>query len=122
MQGRKNKNELMRRRLWGRPGISVFGALAVGALLTAGGPSLAWADFASGLEAWQAGDYVKAAAEWTAAAESGELAAMRNLGHLYRWGRGVPMDPKKAEYWYQTMSRRPFGLNGQPCRGMCFPS
>lgn len=75
-----------------------------GSLLAA--PLPASAGFEAGLEAYDSGDYPRAAQEWAGAAEAGDQAAMRNLGHLYRWGRGVPADAVKAEYWY----RRAAGL------------
>lgn len=59
------------------------------------------ADFASGLAAYEAGDFATAQKEWLAAAESGDIAAQRNLGHLYRWGKGVPQDSVKAAQWYR---------------------
>ncbi len=59
------------------------------------------ADFGSGLDAYDAGDYVTAAKEWRRAADAGDLAAQRNLGHLYRWGKGVKQDLARAAKWYR---------------------
>ncbi len=59
------------------------------------------ADFNSGLDAYDAGDYATAAEEWRRAADAGDLAAQRNLGHLYRWGKGVKQDLAEAARWYR---------------------
>lgn len=66
------------------------------------------ADFPAGLAAYEAGDFATAAKEWLAAARGGDQAAMRNLGHLYRWGRGVPADATQAEFWYRKASDQGF--------------
>lgn len=75
-------------------------ALAVALGLAVGGTA-ARAGFQEGVTAYTQGDYGTAYREWRAAAEAGDLAAMRNLGHLYRWGRGVERDPAEAARWYQ---------------------
>lgn len=59
-----------------------------------------FADFARGLAAYEAEDYETAFQEWSSSAESGDLAAMRNLGHMFRWGKGVEKNISRAEYWY----------------------
>ncbi len=64
----------------------------------------AWADFDAGVAAYGKGDFATAAKEWRASAEASDLAAMRNLGHLYRWGKGVPQDLAQARAWYQRAS------------------
>lgn len=81
-----------------RPVLILAALAALGLSLTAGH---AYADFPAGLKAYEAGDFAAAAREWTAAAQSGDQAAMRNLGHLYRWGRGVPADAVQAAFWYR---------------------
>ena len=52
----------------------------------------AFADFETGRKAFAAGDYERAFTEWQAAAEQGVASAQRNVGHLYRWGKGVSQD------------------------------
>ena len=74
------------------------GGLAVLALLLAAGS--ARADYQSGLTAFDAGDFRKAAAEWQAAAEQGDPRSQHGLGLLYDSGRGFPEDPKLAAQWY----------------------
>lgn len=59
------------------------------------------ADFEAGLRAYQAGDHRAAFEEWLSLAEAGDPAAMRNIGHLYRWGHGVPQDYATAADWYR---------------------
>src|SRR3546814_9786452 len=66
---------------------SLFGALAL-ALVGTVAPAPAWAGFADGVKAYEAGDYKGAFDAWLPLAEGGDLAAMRNIGHLYRWGQG----------------------------------
>lgn len=53
-----------------------------------------------GVDAWQAGDYPKAVAEWSGPAEKGDADAQFNLGQAYKLGRGVPADGKLAQDWY----------------------
>jgi TPR repeat protein len=59
------------------------------------------ADFAAGLRAYQAKDYVTAAREWAPIAESGDSAAQFNLGLLYLDGTGVPQDVQQAVMWFR---------------------
>lgn len=85
-------------------------SLAVGALalslMLAAGPAAA--DFAAGTAAYDAGNYVLAMREWLPLAEAGDVAAMRNVGHLYRMGRGTVPDPEKAARWYRRAAERGF--------------
>lgn len=85
-------------RLRRRPILALAALAAIGLSMPAG---RAYADFPAGLKAYDSGDFATAAREWTAAAHAGDQAAMRNLGHLYRWGRGVPADAVQAEFWYR---------------------
>ena len=70
--------------------------------------NIAEAGFAEGLKAYDEGFYVKAFEEWGKAAEEGDVAAQRNLGHLYRWGKGTDRDSAKAAYWYMKASKAGF--------------
>lgn len=82
-------------------------ALGLGlATLGAVGGTPARADFQAGVTAYTQGDYAAAAAQWRAAAADGDLAAMRNLGHLYRWGKGVDKDPAQAAEWYRRAAHQ----------------
>jgi hypothetical protein len=78
--------------------------LVLGPAIAGGSP--AWADFRAGSTAYAEGDFVTAAQAWRQAAEDGDPAAMRNLGHLYRWGQGVPRDPAEAAQWYRRAAER----------------
>ncbi len=71
-------------------------------------PIAACADQAAGVAAYEAGDYGKAFHEWKAAAEQGDILAMRNLGQLYRWGKGVERDLEKAADWYRRAADKGF--------------
>jgi TPR repeat protein len=57
------------------------------------------ADFASGVAAYDTGDYQKAFHIWWELRFE-DLAAMRNLGMMLRKGLGTEKDPKKAEEIY----------------------
>ena len=62
---------------------------------------LAAADFATGLTAYQKGDYVTAAKEWRPLAEEGEASVQYNLGLLYLDGHGVAQDYAEAAKWFK---------------------
>ncbi|MFN4310007.1 MAG: hypothetical protein ACK4FK_05380 [Ferrovibrio sp.] len=68
----------------------------------------AHAGFADGVKAYEAGDYAGAHAAWAPLAERGDVAAMRNLGHLYRWGQGVERDIQQAIHWYRRAAETGF--------------
>jgi len=60
------------------------------------------ADAAAGNAAFERGDYVRAMAEWTSAAERGDPDAEFGLGMLYERGDGqLKQDYKKAAQWYE---------------------
>ena len=58
------------------------------------------ADVKAGVDAWSAGDYAKAIAEWRGPAAKGDADALFNLAQAYRLGRGVPEDVQQAEALY----------------------
>ncbi len=60
----------------------------------------AHADVKDGVDAWSAGDFAKAVAEWRDPAAKGDPDALFNLAQAYRLGRGVPVDIKQAETLY----------------------
>ena len=68
-------------------------------LLAAATP--AQADFQAAIKAYDAGDYAAAFKEWARLAEQGDVAAMRNVGQLYRFGQGAEKNPTKAAEWYR---------------------
>ncbi len=57
--------------------------------------------FAEGYAAYQGGDYGRALAIWRELADKGDLAAMRNVGQLYRLGQGVERDAGQAARWFE---------------------
>jgi len=67
--------------------------LLFGLLLITGSLS---ASTASGLRAYDRGDFGGAARDWSRAADGGDREALYHLALLYRDGEGVPRDPAKA--------------------------
>ena len=60
----------------------------------------AQADVKAGVDAWAAGDFARAVAEWKVPAAKGDADAIFNLAQAYRLGRGVPANIKQAETLY----------------------
>jgi len=79
-------------RSLGRIGLIALGALAMASPLGA--------TVRDGVDAWSRGDYAAAVAEWQGPAEAGDADATFNLAQAYRLGRGVPLDPQRAEQLY----------------------
>jgi TPR repeat protein len=65
-------------------------------------------EFAKGTAAYDAGDFTTAREIWQPLADNYDLAAMRNLGHLYRRGLGVARDAKQARAYYHAAAKRGF--------------
>jgi cell division septation protein DedD len=61
---------------------------------------VAHASVKDGVDAWGAGDFARAVAEWKVPAAKGDPDALFNLAQAYRLGRGVPEDLKQAETLY----------------------
>jgi TPR repeat protein len=80
-------------------------AILGGALLFA---PAAKADFTQGVRAYEAGDYKGAYEAWLPLANRGDVAAMRNIGHLYRWGQGVEKNVDQAIHWYRMAAEKGF--------------
>jgi len=83
--------------------------LLSGALVIAAGmlpTSVRSADFATGLEAYTAGDYGTAASEWRPLAEQGDPSAQFNMGLLYDTGFGVPLGTAQAALWYRKAAEQ----------------
>src|SRR5208282_4303329 len=68
----------------------------------------ACADFQTGLDAYQKGDYVGAAKEWRPLAEAGDPVAQFNLGLLYLDGHGVPQSPAEAANWFRRAAEQDY--------------
>ena len=65
-------------------------------------------DFQRGLAAYDRGDNTAARAFWQPLADTYDLAALRNIGHLYRLGQGVARDGEKAARYYTRAAKLGF--------------
>ena len=83
----------------------LLAAAAAGAIALAASPSIA-ADVKAGVDAWQAGNYAAAIAEWRPLADRGDDDAQFNMGQAYRLGKGVPMDLRIAQSWFQKAAQQ----------------
>ena len=70
--------------------------------------NFAWADFNTGLEAYQKGDYKPAISEWLPEAEKGDPYAQHMMGFLYAHGRGVELKPEQTVHWWQQAAQQGF--------------
>ncbi len=86
--------------------LSLFPTLLTFTALTFAVPALA--DFQTGLDAFQKGDYVGAAKEWRPLAEEGDPIAQFNLGLLYLDGHGVPQSPMEAANWFRRAAEQDY--------------
>ena len=68
--------------------------------------SAAGATVKDGVDAWQAGNYSRAIAQWRGPAEHGDADAQFNLAQAYKLGRGVPADMAQAQSWYEKAARQ----------------
>jgi S1-C subfamily serine protease len=68
--------------------------------------SPAAADFRSGLDAYERGDYAASLGAWEPLAEAGDAKAQFNLGRLHEAGKGVRPDIGKAFIWYMRAARQ----------------
>ena len=64
------------------------------------------ADFQSGLEAYEQGDFATALREWRTLAEQGDILAQFSLGVMYDRGKGVPQDDAEAAKWYRKAAEQ----------------
>ena len=64
--------------------------------------------FAKGTAAYDAGDYETARRHWAPGTAHYDLAALRNMGHLYRKGLGVKRNPEKARRFYEKAAEKGF--------------
>ena len=87
--------------------LAVAQAALLGCALVLASPA-AKADFADGVRAYEAGDHKAAYEAWLPLANRGDVAAMRNIGHLYRWGQGVEKDINQAVHWYRMAAEKGF--------------
>src|SRR5271168_3558512 len=85
---------------------SLFPTLFTFAVLISTVPAVA--DFQTGLDAYQKGDYVGAAKEWRPLADQGDPVAQFNLGLLYLDGHGVPQNPVEAANWFRRAAEQDY--------------
>ncbi len=84
-------------------GLSARTGLSIAALALFAGPALA--DVKAGVDAWTAGDFTRAVAEWQGPAAVGDADALFNLAQAYRLGRGVEADNARARQLYEEAAR-----------------
>jgi cell division septation protein DedD len=63
----------------------------------------------AGIEAWLSGDHAGAIRRWKPLAERGDADAQFNIGQAYRYGRGVPLDLKAAQGWFEKAAAKGHG-------------
>ena len=78
-------------------------SLTMGLLLL---PTVALADFAAGMSAYQRGDFEDAVAEWRPLAEQGDANSQEMIGFMYLQGQGVPRGDSLAVQWYQRAAKQ----------------
>ena len=66
------------------------------------------ADFNTGLDAYQKGDFKTALKEWLPEAEKGDPHAQHMMGFLYANGRGVELKPEQTVHWWQKAASQGF--------------
>jgi hypothetical protein len=69
-------------------------------------PLVTFATFEDGVDAFNRGDYTRAAREWQPLANAGDADAARNLARLYHQGLGVNLDYYKARQWYRLAASK----------------
>ena len=82
--------------------------LAIAALTLLLGVTAASADFRTGMEAYEAGDFETAYREWLPLAEGGNAAAQFNVGLLHEQGEGREADIDRALTWYARSAENGF--------------
>ena len=80
--------------------------------LAARSPAAALIDYSGGdalhegYDAYERGDYSAAFRAWRPLAESGSAEAQYNLGYMYDYGEGVPVDDVQAAHWYRRAAEQ----------------
>ena len=69
-----------------------------------------WADFETGMDAYDREDYATAVREWQPLAEQGDAQAQLHLGLLYANGDGVPQDYATAHQWYEQAAAQGYAM------------
>src|SRR5690606_34096872 len=71
------------------------------------------------IDAYDSGDYERAARIWLRLAEDGDAQAQHAIGDLYEYGEGVPVDYAEALRWFQASAKQGFA-QGQFRLGVLF--
>ena len=69
-----------------------------------------WADFETGMDAYERGNYATALSEWRPLAENGDAQAQLHLGMLYHQGQGVLQDYTAARQWYEKAAAQGYPM------------
>jgi TPR repeat protein len=78
----------------------------------------AWADYQTGVDAYQSGDFKTAMTEWLPLAEGGDATAQNSVGALYDHGLGVDESDSEAAHWYQLAADQGLPLAMRNLAGM----
>lgn len=90
-------------------GACVFAVPAVTAAQGGGALPAQNPEVKAGIEAWLAGDHAGAIRRWRPLADRGDADAQFNIGQAYRYGRGVPLDLKVAQGWFEKAAAKGHG-------------
>jgi TPR repeat protein len=63
-------------------------------------------DYAKGLAAWEAYDFVTASQEWLPLAQQGDAEAQNRMGYMYGYGFGVIQDDTQSMGWYRKAAKQ----------------
>ncbi len=95
--GQNNNNNFMKK----------FTLITLLSLATSFASPFTWsADFASGIAAYQAGDFKTALSVWKPLAQRGNVRAQNFLGFMYDNGEGVLEDDLEAVKWYRMAAEQ----------------
>lgn len=75
-------------------------SFTLAAALTFAAPTLALADYSSGMQSYERGNYQTAFSDFEAAANGGDAASQYMMGEMYARGLGVTQNYAKAHMWY----------------------
>jgi uncharacterized protein len=76
-------------------------------------------DIGIGLAAYQTGDFATALKEWQPLAKQGNASAQKNLGFMYKNGKGVAQDYAEAVKWYRLAAEQGYA-NAQANLGIMY--
>ena len=65
-----------------------------------------YADFNSGLDAYEDKDYATALRIWQPLAEAGDMDAQAMLGQMYLYGDGIPKNEEISSKWYELAAKQ----------------